>query len=338
MSLSSLSVLRRGFRVTPDLRADAASIQTAAPGLSHAIWFTRWHPVRIPLLDRWLTPFWQRYARLPLGPVEPLVRGVDVLVFESGVGLLLLSRFAALSPGARLVYRVSDDLRVLRAPRVVLDAEAHALERFDLVSVPTAALAARFARYPAVAVQPHGVDTAAFDAAGPSPYPADGRPDAVFVGVSRLDVDFLARATRLAPEWRFHVIGPFRRLPRAPNLQAYGELPFDATVAYVRHARVGLATLAWSPGAEVFADSLKIQQFTYCRLPIVAPEFLRSDRPHLALYRPGDDASIRDALARALAVDRAAIPVATVHSWRTLAAELLGSRTGAGRPAATPPP
>ena len=111
-------------------------------------------------------------------------------------------------------------------------------------------------------------------------------------------------------------------LPAAPNLICHGERPFRELIPYLQHADIGLQTLAYTPGAEWFADSLKMSQYTYCRLPIVAPSFLRSDRPHVYYYEPGDDVSIQQALMSAHAHDRLTISADGVLTWDELAATL----------------
>ena len=107
-------------------------------------------------------------------------------------------------------------------------------------------------------------------------------------------------------------------------MKRYGERAFAGLVPYVKHADIGLQTLEYWPGAECFTDSLKMQQYTYCRLPIVAPTFLRSDRPHVFCYEPGDDGSIRQALQAALRFDRDLVPGAEVSRWDDLILKLAG--------------
>jgi 2-beta-glucuronyltransferase len=123
----------------------------------------------------------------------------------------------------------------------------------------------------------------------------------------------------------FHIIGPIPGLPKRPNVFAYGELPFERTVPYLIHADAGLQTLAYRPGAECFTDSLKIIQYTYCRLPIIAPDFLRCARPNMFYYQPGDDQSISKALREAFAFDRNAINTNGIRSWDELADLLAGA-------------
>jgi 2-beta-glucuronyltransferase len=329
VGLSWISVLARNHRLAYPVRAEAGRLLEVAPGLRSFVWFTRWHPValRPRWLDRLAAPFWRRYGRLPLGALEGPVREADCLVFESAVGLFCVDAMRALNPRARFVYRVSDDLAYLGAPAALLACERRVAASFDLVSIPSPAMAPRLAAVCAPVHHPHGVRTELLDVPTPDPYGAAPRPRAVFVGVDRLDTDFLARAARLCPDWSFHVIGPRERLrpPAAPNVTAYGELPFEATVPYLQHADVGLHARRADPGAEVFADSLKVQQFTWCRLPVVAPRALcRGGRPHVFGYDPGDDASIRAALQAARACDRAAIDRSGVWPWERLAAALAG--------------
>jgi 2-beta-glucuronyltransferase len=95
-------------------------------------------------------------------------------------------------------------------------------------------------------------------------------------------------------------------------------------VPWLQHADVGLSTLRYRRGAESFTDSLKIIQYTYCRLPIVAPDFLRSSRTNVFTYRPGDAASIRGALAAARAFDRSTVDRSAIGTWDDLARKLAG--------------
>ena len=300
-----------------------ANRPVTADGVTSYVWYTPWQPanLRLDLLNRATMRLFRRYGELPLAG-EPLLAGAERFVFDSGPGLLLFDRFKRLSPRAAFVYRVSDDLRHAGVHPLVLDTEARVAPLFDLISVPCEHIRERFRGLPRVALHHHGVDTARFDQAGPDPYGAARRPRALFVGQHFFDRGFLGTASRLFPDWTFHVIGPMTGLPRADNVQAYGEMPFADTVAFVRHADIGLQTIAYSPGAEAFTDSLKIVQYTYCRLPIVAPAFLVSTRPNLFAYTPGDRESIRGALERARRFDRAAMDTGQLRSWDDLADQL----------------
>lgn len=324
--ISAISRLAGNFRMRYPVLEEANRLVPKADNLRSYVLYTRWHPVALGprWLDRLLTPFWRRYRRAPLGPLAGELADADLLVFESMAGLLLVDAMREAAPHARVVYRVSDDLEVMGAPSVLIEEERRLAPAFDRVSVPSAALAERFAGVAEAHVDHHGVRTELFDAATESPYPADDAVDAVFVGVSRLDRPALEAAARLQPGWRFHIIGPLPELPALPNVHGLGELPFEQTVPYLRHADVGLMMLEYEPGAEVFTDSLKVRQYTWCRLPIVAPDFLAADKPHYFVYGRSDLAGLGAALEAAAACDRSAIDRSGVSDWTQLAATLAG--------------
>jgi 2-beta-glucuronyltransferase len=326
VGFSRLSYLRRDHRLADGLDRMAGRPIELEPNFVAYAWYTPYHPLhRLPSIARAvLEPLFRGYGRLPMPGLEPLVTAADLLIFESTSGLMLVDRFRAWNPRARLVYRVSDDLRLLRAHRVVLEAEAEALPRFDLVSVPSAFILERFGDRPNVRLQLHGLDTGVFDRTTDDPYDPSLEARAVFVGNAYLDTEFLSIAAPDHPGWQFHVIGELGRMPDLPNVVVHGELPFAETVPYLQHADVGLSTLRYRPGAESFTDSLKVIQYTYCRLPIVAPDFMRSARANVVTYRPGDRDSIRTALAAARALDRSTIDRSSIRSWDDLARELAG--------------
>jgi 2-beta-glucuronyltransferase len=259
---------------------------------------TRTHPgnLRFGLANRLSTPWFARYARVPLGPLEERLREADLIVFEGTAGLLLVERIRRLAMGARLVYRVSDDLRTLGVHPVILEAEERALPLFDLVSATTPRIAEVLALYGGkVEVHPPGVDKAALDRPTESPYGTGAV--AVFAGVSPLfDYDSLAAASELAPHVVFHVIGPAPK-PLPANVFFHPEMPFEKLVPYLQHATFGL--LLFPAGYAALGQGNKVAQYSYCRLPIVAPMHLEVERANVSLFEPGDRESLRRALEEA---------------------------------------
>jgi 2-beta-glucuronyltransferase len=309
----------------PVVRQANRPVRDPESGVVSYVWYTPFHPFNLRL--RWLnylsTPLFGAYGRLPLGPARPLIQGADLLVLESHAGLLLLDRLRRLAPHARLVYRCSDDLDILGVHPVIRQAEQDAAAKFDLISVPCRPLLQRFTNLPDACCQEHGVERLAFDSATVSPYDNVG-PHAVWVGTSYFDTDYLKRACTLCPTWQFHIIGPITSLPAAPNIAAYGEMPYRRTIPFLRHAHAGLQTIRRFPGADILTRSLKVQQYIYCRLPIVTPAFLPLSKEYSCPYRPGDDESIREAMDCARRFDRQGIPVNDIPSWDTVAASLAG--------------
>ncbi len=325
-SLSWLSVIRRDYRLDYPVRREAGTIKPVADNINSFVWFTPYHPanLRLPLLNKLSDPLFNSYGNLGLGTAEKAIAESELFIFESIAGLLLFERFKKLSPKARFVYRVSDDLRLLRAHPAVIAAEQEILSQFDLVSVPSRYIYRIFQGHTNVALQPHGIQREYFDRDWPSPYADSAGPNIVFVGASYFDNDFPERASRMFPQCSFHMIGPIPDLPNRPNVIGYGEMPFEQTVPYIKHADLGLQMRRYVPGMESVTDSLKVLQYTYCRLPVIAPSFLRCHHKHMLYYEPGNDTSIAEAIFRGLNYDRSTIAVDTVYSWDELVSHLVG--------------
>ena len=196
---------------------------------------------------------------------------------------------------------------------------------FDLVSAPTQQIADVLAPYGPVEVHPPGIDKAALDRPTLSPY-GDG-PAAVFAGVSPLfDYESLAAAAELAPHVAFHVIGPPPAIPAA-NVVFHSELPFEEVVPYLQHAAFGL--LLFPPGYASLGQGNKVAQYSYCRLPIVAPSHLRAERANLCLFEHGEIESLERALVEAERMPHSPAFAEGVRSAEELAAILAGDLSGA---------
>lgn len=326
-AISHLSRLRGDYRFAYPVRAEANHIKPVEPRLSSFVWHTAWHPanLRSALLNKLSYARFSTYGDLPLGSAQDFVRRANLVLFESTPALLLFDRFKKLTPDARFVYRISDDLHVLKNHPVVLDAEARIAPEFDLLSAPSQYIFDRWKHLPRCRLHRHGIARDLFDAAMTNPYNGRWRKNVVFVGTNRFDDPTVATAARLFPEWGFHLIGPLRGVPALTNVIKYGELPFLQTVAYLKHADVALYPMTQMADADVFQDSLKVIQYTYCRLPIVAPNYLASPRGNVLAYDRNNESSIQSAMERAATFDRGTINVDGIHSWDDLAAELAGA-------------
>jgi 2-beta-glucuronyltransferase len=324
-SISWISWLRRDARFAYPIREQANRLVQLKERFASYVWLTPFHPVNLrnAWLNRVTGPMFKAYRRFGFRDAEPAVRAADLFVFDSDHGLFLFERFKQLNPQARCVYRVSDDLPTLRYHPVVLETEERVAPAFDLVSAPSEYIRRRLAALAPVQLHQHALQQDLFDAPCENPYAGTG-PHVLFIGRSRFDDDFLRRALRLFPDWSFHLFGTSAAAVDSARVRMYGERPFRELIPYLRHADIGLQTLEYVPGAECFTDSLKMQQYTYCRLPIVAPTYLRSDRPHLFCYEPGDDASIRQALQGAAEFDRELVPWRDVTRWDDLIVKLAG--------------
>jgi 2-beta-glucuronyltransferase len=321
-AISSFSRLKGDFRFAYPVREEANRLVPVKERLTSFVLLTRTHPgsLRVGVLNRLSTPWFARYVRVSLGPLEEQFQRTDLVVFEGTAALLLVERIRGLAPEARLVYRVSDDLRVLGVHPLILEAEAKAVPLFDLVSAPTQELADVLSPYGPVEVHPPGIDKAALDRPTPSPFEG---PAAVFAGVSPLfDYESLASAAELAPHVTFHVIGPSPR-PLPENVVFRPELPYEDVVPYLQHATFGL--LLFPPGYASLGQGNKVAQYSYCRLPIVAPSYLTAERSNLCLFEHGDTDSLRGALEEAERMPHSPEFAEGVRSAEELAQALSGA-------------
>ena len=329
-ALSWLSVIRQDYRLNYPVLQEANQLFQVDKAMWSYVWFTPWHPanLRSDFLNYLSQSLFRTYNKLPLGAVESKLREADLVIFESTPALLLFEKFKYLNPKARFIYRVSDDLRLLRNHPVVLETEKRIASQFDLVSVPSQAIYRLFAGLPTVELHLHGIRKELFDRQYTNPYPASDQPNLIFVGNSYFDCEFLEQASQLFPNWEFHIIGPLKNLPQRKNITKYGELPFEATIPYIKHANIALQTLHlpfYSTGIESFSDSLKVIQYTYCHLPIIAPAHLSSSRSHFFYYEPGNKSSIRTALMAAKAYERGNINSDDIYSWDEFVSCLLAA-------------
>jgi 2-beta-glucuronyltransferase len=327
VGLSWISYVRGDFRTRyPGLRQARNVMQTVRENFASYVHFTPLHPhtTALPALDRLLAPCMDRYDRYPLGPLQERLQQADVIVYESCSALFLVNHCLELAPGARHIYRVSDDIRSLRStPARMVEVEQQAAPRFSLISVPCPWLAKKFPGLASVRVQRPGLDTAKFDACAQSPY-APGSVNAVFCGLGFYDMDAVHAMAEQNPGVQLHVIGIKRPGSVPGNVTYHGELPFDRTIPYIKHAHCGLYTLRPSRRPmQAYTDSLKVIQYRYCGLPIVAPDFLDLHREGVFYYTPGNAASCGQALRRALEHGRHADYAREVRTWDEVAASML---------------
>ncbi len=327
-AISWLSWLKRDHRFRYPIREEAGKIRWLDENFGSYVWLTPWHPanLRSEGLNRLFTPLFRAYKKLPLGPVKEQIRQADLVIMESTPGLVLHERLRRLAPHARMVYRVSDDLNLLQNHPVVLEAEQRSAPQFDLVSVPSAHLLSRFGGLENVALHPHGLQIELFDREWPNPYQGDDT-KLVFVGVNWLDTNFLEHAAKLFPSWSFHLLGCFSDLPALPNVINHGEVSFEETLPFLKHADIGLHIKRYKKGPSPSRTVSRLSSIrtSSCRLSCLG--FSLRHGGTSTPYDPGDPQSIRQALLGARSHNRSQIDRSEISSWRSLAAGLADTPT-----------
>lgn len=316
---SWLSLLTRDVRLA-GMERPPHGLSSVGPGLDTYFAIKPFHPIdlRKPLLNRLAKPVFDRFGTLWSGDVRHLTADADLVVLESGLPVLLAPLVRRHSR-ARMVYRVNDDVRIMRMPPAVPRAEIDHAPLFDRISVASPILAERFAAIGRIGMDPMGLDAAKFSRPHPSPFASGWEKEAVCAGTSHFDAPTILTMARLRPRWRFHILGRLREPIEGPNIVCHGEQPFDRVVPYVQHADIGLAPYRDLPGVEYQTHhSNRLLQYAALGLPTVGPRRMAHlDAPYLVGYDPTDTASIDAALTRAAGLDRTLL-TANVPGWDAL--------------------
>lgn len=295
-----------------------------ASGFYSYIWLTPLHPFKIgnSVVDRCIGYASSiLYAKWPFTSFIKHIYSADMVVFESNHALMLFDRVRRMNPNARYIYRMSDDLELMAYNDKVRAEEQRWMECFNLVSVPSNYMYNKYSHKGQLRLQHHGLSKEAFDQVTINPY--SGKNNAVFVGMSQLNQEALRILAESNPQWTFHVIGPFDRLHSLSNIIYHGRMAFEDTVAYIKHADIGLQLMQYSKGAESFSDTLKVIQYTYCKLPIVAPSFLTNNRENMCYYDDSEIESVALAFDAAVNMRETAVDYGKVSSWSEVVDQLL---------------
>jgi 2-beta-glucuronyltransferase len=123
----------------------------------------------------------------------------------------------------------------------------------------------------------------------------------------------------------------------AANLHHHGEVPFGTLVPYLVHADVGIAPYTFRPDLAYLSESsLKLIQYSYCRLPVVAPFFAKGSRSNIFDYVPEDAETAVAAFRQALVFDKGPLEPGSIKDWDEVVSEVIRCATIQGaRPTTT---
>lgn len=288
------------------------------------IWVSLVHPfaTRSAALNRLTGLVFRHYGALLPAAVRGRLASYTHILVESGIAVLIAPLLRRLAPQARLIYHAADQLETIGAHPCFREVWERSRRDYDAVHILAESQRKDMPSGVPVLFLPHGIATEVFDAAAETPYGAPN--NAVSVGDMLFDAEALKVLARGNPDWTFHLFGRKSRLDEAlPNVVTHGEVPFASVAGYIRHADIGIAAYRDAPGADYLSQSsLKMIQYTYCRLPIVAPVFASAGRPHVLAYEPGDGPSLLAAFDAAKVYDRLSIDVSQAMTWQDMAARL----------------
>ena len=292
-------------------------------GVECYLWKTLIHPIRIRPFESLM------YYLYGLGfnsVLREWIRDSNVIILESGVAPIFFDLIKKLNPQAKILYRASDALNTIDAAEYIKKTFTRIAQQFDTIVLPSKALADSIPSNHNLAFVPQGIDHSVDKKTNPSPY--DEGIHAVSIGSMLFDPDFFVLASRRFPNIHFHIIGSCQ--PRHPeygeNVSVYGEMPFDKTLPYIKHATLGIAPYSSTQLPAYLRDtSLKLTQYEFFGLPAICPHFIAANYPTRFGYDIGDEDSIALAISRALNPLQPP-PKRRVLDWQEVTARMLAPK------------
>ncbi|WP_212589967.1 glycosyltransferase [Cellvibrio mixtus] len=302
---------------------DQANKIVTHQGVDCYLWKTLIHPIRIRPFESLMYHLYSfGFNRV----LRRWIRESDVIILESGVAPIFFDLIKRLNPCAKILYRASDALDTIDAAVYIRNTFARIAKDIDTIVMPSKALADSMPSTHNLAFVPQGIDYSVNEKANPSPY-GEGI-HAVSVGSMLFDPQFFVLASKRFPQIHFHIIGSCQ--PRHPdygnNVSVYGEMPFDKTLPYIKHATLGIAPYSSVNLPAYLRDtSLKLTQYEFFGLPAICPHFIAADYPSRFGYDIGDEDSIAQAISRALNPPQP-FSKRTVLDWAQVTARMLAPK------------
>ena len=323
VQLSRLSYLVKNPRLKEVPPGDINTWRARADNLYNYVWVPFLHPATFPtpVLNKATSFFADIYPMLLPAAVKKEVANAQLVILESCAAIALFRRLKAIGKRAKFVYFANDRLAAIGMHPVLAKLQWRLAREFDLIRTNANGLVEDFPANASVEYIPQGLDKASFDVETKSPY-AGGTVNIVIAGDMAFDAGAVRAVLEAFPTVQIHAFG--RTLPEVlipyGNFHHYGEVAFSTLLPYIKHADVGFAPYRDRPGLDYLAESsLKIIQYTYARLPIVAPHFAKGTRDHVLTYVPDQPATVARAVSKGLSFDRSKIDVAGIPDWDEMA-------------------
>ncbi|WP_126174441.1 glycosyltransferase family 1 protein [Altericroceibacterium xinjiangense] len=311
-------------KITGDSRLflwDKANWVESVNDIDCFLWRTSVHPFqsRNKVINAISARLYPRYSELPSRQFDRFIREADYVILESSVAAIFMRRIKRLNPDVKIIYYATDRLDTVGAHPFIrerLEADVDLIHHICLRS-PKMMSDFQWAAGKLYRAE-FGIDADDFASVGANPY-RSGRRAAISVGSMLFDPTFFQRAAAHFPDVDFHVIGCGATFEAPANVLIHPEMKFVDTLPYVKYAAIGVAPYRPAPGVEYLAESsLKLAQYEYFALPAVCPSFAAGDVASRFGYEPNDEASICEAVSRALGAAGTFAP-RTFLSWKEVA-------------------
>lgn len=295
-----------------------------APRYRSACYLPLLHPFSTEnaLFNAITAPFFRLYGTLLPRFMKEAILRADVVAIESGTAITFFDAVRRLNPSAKMLYFSRDRLDTVGASCYLQDLEKRIAGDFDKVVVPSGRMTEHLPKEARVVVVPQGIDKSGFDACETSPYPAGTR-NGVAVGNMLFDRQAMTAMALSAPNVTFHLFGAGIPDDFPPNVKVYGERSFQDIIPYIKFADFGVAPYRLTERElYLLESSLKLQQYSYCLLPILAPDLMRGSRENIVSYDQGKEDDWAEKVNRAATMARDPVWRRCILTWDEVAGRL----------------
>ncbi|MFA5592654.1 MAG: glycosyltransferase [Micavibrio sp.] len=314
---SRLSLLRRNAKhIVPPYNRWVATGEK----IIKYTWIPLFHPfyTRSRLLGKLLSPLFRLYPFLMPAALLKEIKNADLFIIENGVGGMLAPTFKRKAPEAAFIYNASDRMDVLTFHPLVKNSIIKNIGLFDFIRLNAEEIAQDFPSNVPAHYIPQAIDKDAFDRPHTNPYAKEK--NAISIGDMLFDSFTLEILAQHYPDWTFHIFGSGAKIKdELPNILFYGERNFDDIIPYIKHADIGIAPYLYRNGAEyLHQSSLKLVQYSYCKLPIITSRFAAKAREHAFGYNEKDTDTILRAFENAKNYNRETIDISPIKDWENI--------------------
>lgn len=321
MRYSYLSGYRGDIRRVIDAQANTVEMRH---GVACYLWKTPIHP--FAMRKAWLQPLenllFGLYQRLPCATLVQWMEEADVLIYESGIAPIYFELAKRLNPQARHIYLGNDDLQTIQTAAFAVRHFTRIAPQMDALCLVARSMGESIASHRNSYFVPHGLDTSLLQQGDPSPYGPGLH--AVAMGSMLFDPQFFALASHAFPAVTFHIIGSGHPhySSYGPNVKVYDHMEYGRTIAYIKHASIGIAPYQGDDVPRYLAESsMKMMQYDFFGLPTVCPHSVVGSFGGRFGYVPGDAASISRAVAQALQAPH--VRSRQILNWQEVASRMV---------------
>lgn len=291
-------------------------------------WLSLFHPFKTPhrVIDSLIEPLISLYPYFLPQKIKSIFQKKDqkyIVIIENGSGLLLTPFLKKIYNNIHLIYWQSDRLSLLNYPRIIHKVENKYLHMFKYIRTNSKLTAEDYKlKHPSVFYIQQGIQKKLFDQNYTNPYSQNK--NVISIGESHLDKKTLILIIEMFPDWNFHIFGKNISLPSYPNLSYYNELDFKEIVRYIKYADIGLAIYHDHKSFAYLADSsLKITQYSYCKLPVLCPKNIYINQKNIFNYDSYSSNSIHNAFIKAGKFNKNEIDNNQISDWSDIGKKVL---------------